>query len=246
MKNKPTYSQKPKTNEKGEIEVSSIADFVNAVSHDLKNPLTTIKAYAQIAKKRLQDVGDDKTVKYIDKIEEQSDRATQLITELLDISQISGGKIEIHKKSFRLDKLINETIGDLQITINTHKIIGDCKSEIKVIADKERVRRVFLNLLTNAVKYSPNADKVIVGIDNDKHNAFISVQDFGVGIPITKQKNLFDPYFRVKEGGKNIVEGYGLGLPIVKRIVEAHDGKVWFESKKGKGSIFYFSLPLNN
>lgn len=243
MRKKPNTSDSPKNNIKDEIEISSIADFVNAASHDLKNPLASIKAYAQIAKKRLQDSGDDKTAHYMDKIEEQTDRAAQLITEILDTGRISGGGIKIYKRLFRLDKLISETVEEFQITIKTHKIIEESKIKLKVEADKERIRRVLFNLLTNAVKYSPTADKIIVRTGSDKQNVIVSVQDFGMGIPITKQKNLFDRYFRVKEYGKDQAKGYGLGLPIVKRIVDAHDGEVWFESKKGKGSIFYFSLP---
>jgi signal transduction histidine kinase len=244
MKKSNKHPNNPSVNTKIEIKSNSMADFVNAVSHDLKNPLASIKAYAQITKKKLSKTDDKEVVQFIEKIETQADRAIQLITELLDTSKISEGKIVVDRELFRLDKLIKETVEDLQITVKTHSIVEENIIEKNIKADKERIRRVLLNLLTNAVKYSPDADKVIVRMSVDKKNVIVSVQDFGVGIPVSKQKPLFDPYFRVKEGKKTEATGYGLGLPIVKRIVEAHDGKVWLESKKGKGSTFFFSLEI--
>ena len=244
MKKKQSPLPAPSVRSKNEIDAQNITGFVGSVSHDLKNPLASIKAYAQIVKKRLAGAGDNDMVQYIEKIETQTDRATQLITELLDASRISEGKIILNKKLFRLDKLVKETIEDFQVTIQTHMIINKSNSAVRVKADKERIRRVLFNLLTNAVKYSPDAERVVVGMSADKYDAIVSIQDFGMGIPVSKQKHLFDPYFRVNEGGKKQVKGYGLGLPIVKRILEAHDGKVWLESKRGNGSTFFISLPF--
>jgi K+-sensing histidine kinase KdpD len=224
----------------------SIAEFVSVVSHDLKNPLASIKAYSQLAKKILLEKDDKKTAQLVEKIDKQADRATKLISELLDIQRLSNQDIQLSKKLFSIDRLVKETVYEYQQTISTHTIKVDVKTKTKVMADKERIRRVLLNLLTNAVKYSPNASSVIVLAKKDKKNVTICIQDFGVGIPVAKHKFLFDQYFRVKEDDMQQAQGYGLGLPIVKKIVEAHNGKVWFKSQKDKGSIFFFSLPLDS
>lgn len=223
---------------------ASAADFVGAVSHDLKNPLAGIKLYAELAKERAALIGDKESLDLIKGIEELTQRAIHQVSELLDTTRISSGKIILDKEKLNLDMLVRQTLKDFQITAPKYKIHKKVNSGCVVYADKEKIRRVLLNLLTNAVKYSPGANEILVSVVKNKHEVIVSVQDFGVGIPKSAHKHLFDPYFRIKEKGKYVAAGYGLGLPIVKRILESHHGKAWYESTLGKGSTFHFSLPL--
>jgi len=135
-------------------------------------------------------------------------------------------------------------INDFQSSVKTHQIIKEGKIKEQVFADQSRIEQVLVNLLTNAIKYSPGENKVNVRIDADKNNAVVSIQDFGFGITKKDQAKLFERFYRTSDKKEMKIAGFGLGLYIAAEIVKNHSGKIWVESTKNKGSTFYFTLPL--
>lgn len=125
-----------------------------------------------------------------------------------------------------------------------HHIILRGRVRRKIFGDPNRINQVLINLLTNAIKYSPSSDKVIVRVSLDTERLTVSVQDFGIGITPKEQEYLFTPFYRIKGSRGERFFGLGIGLNIAKQIVKQHDGEIWVESEKGKGSTFYFTLPL--
>lgn len=225
--------------------------FIGIASHELKTPITTMKGYAQLLEKRFSDRGVDKDTFLIQNINKLTDRLTGLINDLLNTSKIQAGKLVLQKTKFDLDAVVTKTVADIQFTTKTHQIIKEGEIKEQIYGDQSRIEEVITNIITNAVKYSPNADKVIVRLGTDKKNAVVSVQDFGFGIDKQDQAKLFERFYRTNDKDKMKISGFGLGLYIASEIVKAHNGKIWVESTKGKavpagrqGSTFYFTLPL--
>ena len=177
-------------------------------------------------------------------INKQTDRLTSLINDLLNTSKIQAGKLLLEKKAFNLSELVAKTVVDFQYVTETHQIIKEGEMKEQVFGDQSRIEQVLANLITNAVKYSPKADKVIVRVRTDKKNAIVSVQDFGFGIEKRDQAKVFERFYRTNDKEEMSVAGFGLGLYISAEIIKGHHGKIWVESAKGKGSTFYFTLPL--
>jgi len=140
--------------------------------------------------------------------------------------------------------LIGSIVSDFQYTTKSYNIVNKTQSKAIVHADSERIAQVLVNLISNAIKYSPNADKVVISSSLDTNNVIISVQDFGLGIPIEEQGKIFERFFRVKAKRAMDISGLGLGLYISHEIISQHKGKIWVESNEGKGSTFSFSLPV--
>jgi signal transduction histidine kinase len=140
--------------------------------------------------------------------------------------------------------LIDSTILDFKYTSKSHIVEYSHKSEVSIYADRERIAQVLINLISNAIKYSPQAKKIVVNSTIDKNNVKVSIQDFGLGIPTGEQSKIFGRFFRVKGKKEKGISGLGLGLYISQEIVTQHKGKLWVESTEGKGSTFYFSLPI--
>jgi signal transduction histidine kinase len=174
----------------------------------------------------------------------QINKLTSLIEDLLDTTRMEGGKLKFNESIFSLDDLTQEVIEEVERTTQKHSIHLIGETSKKVFADKDRVGQVIINLLTNAIKYSPNSDKVIVKLSEDKGQVTIRVQDFGVGISKQDLKHVFDRFYRETGNKQETFPGLGLGLYISSEIISRHKGKIWVESEKGKGSTFCFSLPL--
>lgn len=219
-------------------------EFVSIASHELKTPITTIKAFAQIAAKRLMQQGDKANVYFLENINKQTDKLAILVNDLLDVNKIQAGKLIFTKKEFDFDAMLKKIIIDFQYTTQTHQIINEGQTGKKIVGDEDRIGQVVINLLSNAIKYSQGKDKVIVRSTADKKSITVSVQDFGIGIPREKLKKVFDRFYRVSEMETGGMGGFGLGLYISSEIVKRHHGKIWAESEEGKGATFYFRLPL--
>lgn len=216
-------------------------EFLGMASHELKNPLTSIKAYTQILNKRL--VNDQKNGYFLRQIDKQADRMYNLITDLLDIRKIEEGKLAFEKRMFDLHNLIQKAVAEFRLLTEQHEIIYEGNEKIQVYGNKIRIEQVLINLITNAVKYSSPGKKIIVRCKQDKGMAEVSVQDFGIGVDPVNQKYLFSPYYTEKIAEARRGASTGLGLFIASEIVKRHDGKIWLQSKKGKGSTFFFTLP---
>lgn len=219
-------------------------EFVSIASHELKTPITSVKAYTQILGRRFQKAGDKESVELIEKMDSQLDKLTDLIGDLLDVTKIEAGRIQFHESYFDFNQLVDETVEELQRTTDKHHIIIELKSDVTVYGDHDRLGQVLTNFMTNAVKYSPQGDKIIVRTVVGKGNVTLSVQDFGVGLSQEDQAKVFDRFYRVGGADQATYPGLGLGLYISADIIKRHKGIVWVESTKAKGSTFYFSIPL--
>jgi PAS domain S-box-containing protein len=221
-------------------------EFIGVASHELKTPLTSIKGYAQLLEEVLSEepVDPDTTRLYIKKAQHQIDRVCELVDDLLDVSRIQAGKIMFNIIKFDIGELVEEVAEGLQHTSRSYTIeVKDRFSEI-VKGDRMRLEQVLTNFITNAIKYSPKAERVIVRMSRKNNEVVVSVKDFGMGIPAKDLKKVFNRFYRVNNMESN-VSGLGIGLYISAEIIRRHNGRIWAESEPGKGSTFYFTLPLN-
>lgn len=219
-------------------------DFIGIVSHELKTPLTTIKIFSQILEKHLDLYKDKRGSFFLSKMTGQMERLSQLMASFVNVYKIQNSKLSLHRKNFAIDELVSSIVSDFQYTTKSHTVEHKGSPKVNVYADRERIAQVLVNLISNAIKYSPNADKVIVTVSQKDDNVTVSVQDFGLGIPQEEQVKIFERFFRVKAKRDKDISGLGLGLYISFEIIKLHKGKIWVESKEGKGSTFYFSLPV--
>jgi signal transduction histidine kinase len=221
-------------------------EFINMASHELKTPITSLKVYTQVTSKKLDQKEYNDAKRYISKIDEQTNKLSSLIIDLLDMSRIQTGKMRIEKEALNLDALIDDTVEAVQGTTKKHKIVIRGGLKRMVNADRYRIYQVLVNLLTNAIKYSPKGGRVIIETRPQEEEAIISVKDYGIGIDEKYQQKIFDRLYQVTEHKEKTFPGLGIGLFISAEIVKAHGGKIWVKSKKNKGSIFYFSLPFQD
>lgn len=215
-------------------------DFIGMASHELKTPITSIKAMTQLLQLRLEKEGNREAARYLERMDGQIDRLNRLVSDLLDVTKIQEGRLELLKAIFNFDEWLKDLIDDLQQTIS-HKITCSGKVGRGVMADRDRVGQVVTNLITNGVKYSPRADSIDIRVTADQDNVIVSVQDYGIGIPPALQEMIFERFFRVMRDRS--VPGLGMGLFIASEIVKLHGGNIWVESVEGKGSTFSFSIP---
>lgn len=218
-------------------------EFISIASHEMKTPLTTAKAYLQLLELSLEKK-NEKANLYTKKAILSIDRLKDLISELLDVSKIQHGKLDLNCSAFDFDQMIDGAIEGEQYNSPKHKIIKIGKIDKPVYGDKERLQQVIVNLLSNAVKYSPGAEVVYVNVISENGLIKVSVKDNGIGISKDNLEKVFERYYRV-EGQDIHVQGLGIGLFISMDIIQRHHGRLWAESEPGKGSTFYFTLPLN-
>lgn len=222
-----------KTNEQKKDEFLSIA------SHELKTPLTSIKAFNQLMM-RISD--PSKLNDLIQKSAAHVLRLEKLISDLLDVSRINAGKMDYNMETFNFHEMLRDTIDSVQHTTTSHRIILESAEDITYTGDRFRLEQVVNNLLTNAIKYSPEADTVIVNcILHDDNSLIVSVQDFGIGIEEKNLSRLFERYYRVDNTAMRF-EGLGLGLFISAEILKRHNGSFWIDSVPNEGSTFFFRL----
>lgn len=220
-------------------------EFLSLASHELKTPVTTLKGFAQLLLRRLRKQGDTQSLDSLDKMVAQLDKQTLLINDLLDISRIQAGKLVFREQYFNLAELVKETVENLDATYPSHRLIISASEPASVYADRDRIGQVLINLLTNAVKYSPLADRVLISLACADGQATVCVQDFGLGISSDQQQQVFERFYQVASGSKNRnLTGLGIGLYISREIIQRHQGNIWVDSTFGQGSTFRFTLPL--
>ena len=218
-------------------------EFISVASHEMKTPLTIAKAYLELLELSLDQHNDDANI-YAKKASQSVDRLNELVSELLDASKIRLGKLNYNISTFDFNDMINTTVENIQLTSATHTISKTGKVYDEVTGDKDRLQQVVINLLNNAIKYSPVADKVVILIEQQKDTIQVSVKDNGIGIAQHSLDKIFDKYHRVEEHGVHF-QGLGIGLFISYEIIQRHHGKLWAESIVGVGSTFNFTIPLN-
>ncbi|MDQ3076269.1 MAG: ATP-binding protein [bacterium] len=219
-------------------------DFISMVSHELKTPLTTIKMFVHLLHGINKKKKDKKSLFLSDKMNDQVERLTNMIGSFINVYSIQSGKMDIHKSYFDINKTVQKEAQTFQYSSENHAVSFIGKTSVKVFGDKERIGQVLMNLLTNAIKYSPEGNKIIVSVKKVKQEVIVSVQDFGIGIAPTQQEKIFERFYRTNGKAERSAKGLGLGLYIASEIIKSHGGKMWVESKVGKGSTFYFSLPI--
>ncbi len=217
-------------------------EFIGIASHEMKTPLTTAKAYLQLLELSL-DKENDAANLYAKKASLAVAKLTVLIGELMDVSKIQHGKLAFNIAGFNLNKMLDDTVEDMQLTSAKHTIIKSGTVQREITGDKERLQQVVINLLSNAIKYSPDSLEVYMHVEEQKDEIKVSVKDNGIGIKSDEIDKIFDRYYRVEEHAIEF-QGLGIGLFISHEIIERHHGKLWAESKPGNGSTFYFTLPI--
>ncbi|HEV2580474.1 MAG TPA: MASE1 domain-containing protein [Ktedonobacteraceae bacterium] len=221
-------------------------DFISMASHELKTPLTSLLGYTELLHRKAAEPGSQEAQRYLAKMTAQIEKLSRLIADLLDISKIQAGKIVYAEEAVDVDELVREVVETLQQSNSKHHISIEGRAQREVVGDRERLEQVLINLISNAIKYSPQAEKVIVRLTHLSNSLTISVQDFGIGIPMTHQKKVFERFYRVYNDKDRTYPGLGIGLYIAYQIIEQHHGKMWVESVEEQGSTFSFSLPLRN
>lgn len=216
-------------------------EFIRIAAHELKTPITTLKGFTQLLQQHLKSKKDQKLEVFVSKMDTQIDNLTRLISDFFDVSKISAGKLDLQKELFEMDALVREVVGNMQQFNHEITIVGSTKR--KVLADRYRIAQVLVNLFINAVKFSPKVPKINIILSSNKDSVSVCVQDFGIGISDKDLEKVFDQFFQADTKIRPSMAGMGLGLYISSEIVKRHGGRIWVESKKGKGSTFSFSLP---
>ena len=219
-------------------------DFLSMASHELKTPLTSLKLQTQLLEKKLAKRGIAETVPALARMEKLVNHLERLVGELLDVSKIQVGKLEYIRETLNLDELIHEVAEAAQQISTTHSVKVSSVGPISIIGDRDRLGQVFTNLISNAIKYSPDASEVEVEIKVSAETATVSVRDQGIGIPREQREKIFERFYRAVAPNQKAFPGFGMGLYIVTEIVKRHEGTITVESEMGKGSAFHVTLPL--
>ncbi|RZJ78779.1 MAG: PAS domain-containing protein, partial [Flavobacterium sp.] len=219
-------------------------DFLSIASHELKTPLTTIVGYMQMMDRLMPENASDKFKNVVDKTSRYVHRLNQLLGELLDVSRIQTGNIELHPEPFDFDRMVMETIEGIKAASPKRNIELIGKTGITYNGDESHLVQVVSNLLSNALKYSPEDTTVIVQVNAISDFIKVSITDKGMGISHDEQAKVFDRFYRVGEIQRHY-PGMGIGLYICQQIISNHGGTIWVESEKQKGSVFSFTLPVN-
>jgi len=221
--------------------------FLSIAAHDLRNPLATIYTAADLITEELKDKTSSETKEFLEMIKHSSKFMRSLIEELLDVSAIDSGKISIHLEPVNLTDLIRNNVSLNRVIAGRKEITVEYRTEdnLPVLQlDRQKIEQVLNNLISNAIKYSFPKSKVEILSRCENNNFIISVSDEGQGIPPAEMNKLFKPFSRTSAKTTSGESSTGLGLVIVRKIIEAHNGRVWAESQVNKGSTFSFSLPV--
>ena len=220
--------------------------FLSMASHELKTPVTTIKAYNDIAVMMLEQKGDEAITEIQRKLGRQVNKLTTLICDLLDNIRVEKGKLLYTEASYNFISLVKETVDDMQKINPGRSIVYVTKNKKAMIyGDADKIAQVVNNLISNAIKYSADSKEVIVTDEVLKDGVQLSVSDFGIGIPEEDKSHIFEQFYRVDSNNQSTYPGMGVGLYICEEIIKRHQGKIWFESNVDKGSTFYIWLPFD-
>ena len=220
-------------------------EFLSIASHELRTPVTSIKGYTQLAKTLIREHDLKTSEEYLDIALDQIDRMSRLILELLDVSRIETGRLEIRREPIPWTTFVSDVVH------RHHTAVSDRRFQLnvpvghkRVLGDRDRLEQVLGNLMENAVKYSPDGSEILVTVEDRGDQLVTSVADRGIGIPTDELGQVFERFHRGRQVSSTNYGGLGLGLYITKQIVERHGGTIWVESREGQGTTFSFSLPV--
>ena len=225
------------------------SNFLNITSHELRTPMSSIKGYVQMLLKGLLGEITEEQKRGLNVVLRNVDRLDHLIQDILDVSRLESGSMKFIPEETDIKKMIKETIETMQSNADQKNItINSEIAEIPqtLIIDRQRIKQVIINLINNAIKFSPDGSVINIRVRQDNDMILFEIEDFGRGIPKNKQNKIFDTFYQVDSGMDRKFGGAGLGLAISRGIILSHGGKIWVDStgKSGEGSIFKFSLPI--
>lgn len=221
--------------------------FLSMVVHDIRTPLASIKGFSELINKNMKDT---KTKEYSKNVILASEQLGRLVSDLTDLAMIEAGKLKIEKIEFFLEDILNQIMPGIRINAEKKGVIliePIIPKELKIYGDKFRLSQVIMNLINNAIKFTPTDKKVEILVGKENRFLLFSVKDSGIGIHPSEIKKIFEKFYQAKhqKDEKLRKQGWGLGLAIAQEIVHAHKGKIWAESPGlGKGSMFSFKIPL--
>jgi len=219
------------------------SEFVSIVSHEFRTPLTGIQGFSEMM--RDEELGLEEMREYAGDINKDAQRLNRMIDEMLDLDRMESGRMTIHPEPMDLNAVVEEAVGRVRPNAPNHTLTVELQSDLpRIKADADRLTQVTSNLLNNAVKYSPTGGRITVTTRAEGDQLRLDVRDEGLGIPAEALETIFERYSRVDSQATKDIPGTGLGLPIVRQIVQLHGGKVWAESELGRGSVFHVLLPL--
>jgi PAS domain S-box-containing protein len=220
-------------------------DFISMASHELKTPLTSLKLQTQLLAKQLAKQGISDAAPALSRMEVQGKQLERLIGELLDVSKIQAGRLEYVQEPVDLEALLHEVAETMQQISTTHAVVVRGAAPCTLIGDQGRLEQIFINLISNAIKYSPDAETVEIDLSTSEDAVTVRVRDHGLGIPREQRDKIFERFYRATGPKQKAIPGLGMGLYIVAEIVKRHGGTITVDSEVGKGSTFTVTLPLN-
>ncbi|HID54847.1 MAG TPA: HAMP domain-containing histidine kinase, partial [Anaerolineae bacterium] len=225
------------------------SEFVSLVAHELRVPMTSIKGYTDLMNSGMAGPLSDMQKEFLTVIQRNLERMSSLIRDLSDINRIESGRMKFEFQDFALQTIVDDVLGSLRERIearNQTLIVEMAEGLTAVHADPTRIAQVFANLVSNAHKYTPDGGQIVVRVKQGERVTAVTVQDNGIGISEEDQAQLFTQFFRSEDQLVREQQGWGLGLSIVRKMVEAQNGEISFESELGRGSTFTFTIPLAN
>jgi PAS domain S-box-containing protein len=221
-------------------------DFIGLVSHELRSPMTVITGAINTLLTEAERLSPEETRQLLKDAAVESELLSHLLANLLELSRAQAERLVLHAEAIDVKRVIQDAIEGVKRQSSVHKFILSIPRKLPPLyADPLRLERILYNLMENAVKYSPQGGKIRVSVKPEKRHLLIGVSDQGIGISPAEQSKLFAPFQRLGEFRPEGVRGVGLGLLVCRRLVEAHGGRIWVESKLGRGSTFFFTLPLS-
>ena len=220
------------------------------MSHELRTPLTAIIGFSQVLVEQYFGELNEKQTEYVNDILESGEHLLSLINDILDLAKIEAGKDELELSRFNVKELLESSLVMIKEKALKHSLsletqISSELDQLIITADRRKLKQIVFNLLSNSAKFTPDDGTITIGARREGSSLIISVADTGIGISSEDQKKIFGEFYQVQSGLTDKTPGTGLGLPLSKRMVEMHGGRIWVESEgKDKGSIFTFSLPI--
>ncbi|HUP46979.1 MAG TPA: ATP-binding protein, partial [Thermoanaerobaculia bacterium] len=247
VENAKLYTEQVEARRKVE-DLSRLKDeFLSIASHELRTPVTSIKGYTQLAKTLIRENDLGTSEEYLDIALDQIDRMSRLILELLDVSRIETGRLEIRREAINWATFVRDVVNRHHTALGERHFHVNIPQMSRIVeGDRDRLEQVLGNLMENAVKYSPEGSDIFVSVDDKGESVVTSVCDRGIGIPADELTQVFERFHRGRQVSSTNYGGLGLGLYITRQIIERHGGAIWVESAEGVGTTFFFSLPVAN
>ncbi|MBI4511208.1 MAG: PAS domain S-box protein [Deltaproteobacteria bacterium] len=219
-------------------------EFLSVAAHELRTPITVIKTYVQLLERLVPSGQDPVMDRACRALGRQAARMARLVQDLLEVSRVQVGRMQLKRELIDLAALVSRVVDAMQALTATHELGVELTAEPAIDGDPERLEQVVMNLIDNAIRYSPDGGLIRIRLGMHEGEAHLQVQDFGLGIPEGMRERVFERFFRAHAGTRSNYGGMGVGLFVCRSIVELHGGRIWVESKEGEGSTFHVALPL--